>query len=73
MGIKDWIKKPEKTKAEIVREQKAKLSGDVERLNTIRSSLEMAKMEPYKARKRRDGSLASNVEAADKVDAVVAP
>ncbi len=67
MGIKDWIKKPEKTKAEIVREQKAKLSGDVERLNTIRSSLEMAKMEPYKARKRRDGSLASNVEAADKV------
>ena len=67
MGIADLFKKPEKTKAEIVREQKAKLSGDADRLNTIRSSLEMAKMEPYKARRRRDGSIASTVQAADKV------
>ena len=67
MGIVDLFKKQEKTKAEIVREQKAKLSGDAERMNSIRSSLSMARMEPYKARRNREGAIVSNVRAEDKV------
>ncbi|MGX8704376.1 MAG: hypothetical protein ACSW8H_08000, partial [bacterium] len=39
----------------------------VERMNTLRSSLSMAKLEPYKMRKRRDGSVASKVTAEEKV------
>lgn len=57
-----FFKPKEKSKAEIVREQKAKLDADVARLDSIRTNLGMAKMEPYKPRKRKDGSVAATVE-----------